>query len=524
MTPLPSPLARVLDDSRRALRKGDVCFHLAAGAAAGAAAGLALTLLFAATALICFVAGYPFPMKGWTVFLLGASLPPVGLLAAAIRAAAIRRSDYETAMRLDGAAGTKNRVATAVEFWGLASRHPFQEAAIQEGIDVAARLDPAHSLTAPLPSRLRRNAWLRPLLLLFVASAALFIPRVTDQTGSGSDLSEPGALAAALRPAGKGRDGAAFRENVNPVRAGQTDQAASAQRKEDGKKGKERARSGDSPEGSQKTTHQKNGGASRGARAGAGGERTDKIPGGEPKETKKSRTGSSGSPAGSRGTPAGGAGKPGEGKKQEHKKAGPEKKSKSASRSRDARKSDSQGGAMAAGTSRMGGSFSPVTHSWKSDETGGDEDSGGDESDDEADEEKRESRQRGGMQPSMRDRRPPPSRDLGLSQPGDDPGKGRGGPTPPKKSRGTASMILGLPVPDTVKGLPNPGASRVEQERTAPRTAPEKPGIGPAPVRGDRREPPRRVGKTTGREAGVIERYFKELRGQKKPPPGGNGK
>jgi hypothetical protein len=490
VTPLPPPLARVLDESRIALRKVDVRFHLAAGAAAGAAAGIALTLLFAAAALICFAAGFPFLMKGWTAFLLGTSLLPLGMLAAAIRAAAIRRNDYETAMRLDGAAGTKNRVATAVEFWALTSRRPFEEAAVQEGIDAVDRLDPALSLSAPLPARLRRNAWQRPLVLLLAASAALFIPRVTEQAGPGSARSESGTLTAAVRNAVSGCAGTAPRKSLNPVRAGRTDEA----------------------------------GAGRGGRAAAGGDRTDKIPGGEPKEARKSRTGSSGSPAGSRGTPAGGAGKPGEGKKRKQKEALPEKKSKSASRSRDPRKSDSRAGAMAAGTSRMGGSFSPVTHSWKSDETGGDEDSGGDESDDEADEEKRESRQRGGMQPTMRDRRPPPSRDLGLSQPGDDPGKGRGGPTPPKKSRGTASMILGLPVPDTVKGLPNPGTSRVEQERAAPRTAPENPGTGPAPVRGDRREPPRRAGKTTGREAGVIERYFKELRGQKKSPPGGKGK
>ena len=38
---------------------------------------------------------------------------------------------------------------------------------------------------------------------------------------------------------------------------------------------------------------------------------------------------------------------------------------------------------------------------------------------------------------------------------------GRGGPSQAKKSRGTASLILGVPIPDHIKGQPNPGKTKI---------------------------------------------------------------
>jgi hypothetical protein len=78
---------------------------------------------------------------------------------------------------------------------------------------------------------------------------------------------------------------------------------------------------------------------------------------------------------------------------------------------------------------------------------------------------------RGGVQPNLRDRRPPVSRDLSIgfgNQPSPD-ANGRGGPSQPKKSRGTASLVLGVPIPDRVKGQPNPGKTKITQERVQPK-------------------------------------------------------
>jgi hypothetical protein len=45
----------------------------------------------------------------------------------------------------------------------------------------------------------------------------------------------------------------------------------------------------------------------------------------------------------------------------------------------------------------------------------------------------------------------------------------RGGKSGLKKSRGVASMILGVPIPDRIKGIPNKGRSKMVQEKTNPK-------------------------------------------------------
>ena len=66
---------------------------------------------------------------------------------------------------------------------------------------------------------------------------------------------------------------------------------------------------------------------------------------------------------------------------------------------------------------------------------------------------------------------------------------GRGGPSEQKKSRGVASLVLGVPIPDHVKGRPNPGKTKITQERVEPQEedapavvatarSPRKDGIG----------------------------------------------
>lgn len=88
---------------------------------------------------------------------------------------------------------------------------------------------------------------------------------------------------------------------------------------------------------------------------------------------------------------------------------------------------------------------------------------------DEEDEEERASKQRGGVQPIAKDRNAAPSRDLGLgSSLKGKPGTGRGGPTPAKKSRGTASLVLGVPVPDHVRGQLRSGKDKIVRGRTTP--------------------------------------------------------
>ena len=92
-----------------------------------------------------------------------------------------------------------------------------------------------------------------------------------------------------------------------------------------------------------------------------------------------------------------------------------------------------------------------------------------DEPDDEADGEK----QRLGMQPGLKNRTSRVSRELSLSMgKGLDNStvKGRGGPSPQKKSRGTTTMILGVPIPGFVRGRLLPGPTKSTQEEAEPST------------------------------------------------------
>ena len=44
----------------------------------------------------------------------------------------------------------------------------------------------------------------------------------------------------------------------------------------------------------------------------------------------------------------------------------------------------------------------------------------------------------------------------------------RGGPGGPKKQRGVAQLVLGVTFPDHVSAKPNPGISKITQERIEP--------------------------------------------------------
>jgi hypothetical protein len=84
--------------------------------------------------------------------------------------------------------------------------------------------------------------------------------------------------------------------------------------------------------------------------------------------------------------------------------------------------------------------------------------------------------------PLGRDRNQSASRELSISGDGP-PADGRGGPTPPKKSRGTAALVLGVRLPDRVRGQSNPGTAKTSIEQVPPAaipapTAPAEPAAG----------------------------------------------
>lgn len=134
------------------------------------------------------------------------------------------------------------------------------------------------------------------------------------------------------------------------------------------------------------------------------------------------------------------------------------------------RPEDEQSGSTAGKGSSKGSNKNPTASDWKSRDQVTDTDDQEVEDDEDTDEDEEEQENRGGVQPSLRDRRPPVSRDLQIgfgNRPNPD-ANGRGGPSEQKKSRGVASLVLGVPIPDRIKGRPGPGPTKITQERIEP--------------------------------------------------------
>lgn len=131
---------------------------------------------------------------------------------------------------------------------------------------------------------------------------------------------------------------------------------------------------------------------------------------------------------------------------------------------------DDKSGATSGLGSSSGSSRNPAANDWSTKDRTDAMDNEEFEQEEDVNDEETESEARGGLQPSLRDRRPPVNRDLGIGfgNTASSDSNGRGGPGQRKKSRGVASLVLGVPVPDHVKGQPNPGRVKVNQERVQP--------------------------------------------------------
>jgi len=149
--------------------------------------------------------------------------------------------------------------------------------------------------------------------------------------------------------------------------------------------------------------------------------------------------------------------------------------------------SEEPSGATAGAGSSRGSNNNAAASDWSSrgEEARQDDEPVEDEKD--VDDEDEEQKSRGGVQPNLRDRRPPVNRDLqigfGSGKPSPD-SNGRGGPSDQKKSRGVASLVLGVPIPDRVTGQPNRGRIRVTQHSITPQAEQADPVT--AEDRGDR--------------------------------------
>lgn len=180
---------------------------------------------------------------------------------------------------------------------------------------------------------------------------------------------------------------------------------------------------------------------------------------------------------------------------------------------------DDSGSTAGRGSSK-GSSKNPAASKWSSKDQVTNQDDQEIEDDEETEDEEEDQESRGGVQPNLRSRKPPVSRDLriGFGNQKNPDANGRGGPSEAKKSRGTASLVLGVPIPDRVKGQPSAGKTKITQERIEPKPE-DEPAIG-ASSRAARSES---TGYIEERELTpwmrtLVREYFLALRETKKQP------
>ena len=404
---------------------------------AGAAGAYALLRLG------CVLAGAPVT-AGWR--LPACLLVAVALVPVVVTIATAWRhppSLTESAERLDLGAGSHNRIAIALALLEQDGLTGFTQAAVEDGLIHLRRLKNGAPCVTPVTFRWRRSGCLGGAFVVLIVFAALFgdgLPTVGGAVGLSGSSSSAGREPSGGVPAEQGEPG------KPPVRrlavTTRADERGGESAAPDRRLSQERLE----PAGRRSTTGAASAAVPANQAASAAGE-------------------SAGAATASASRKSG---------------AGRKRKARSADRARpsDRREASApQDSSAVQGGSSGGGTMSPVQHDWALRVQAGAGEGEEEDTDEEVEDERESSRQRGGIQPSLKDRNEAPSRELGISGEQGPPGTGRGGPTPPKKSRGTASLVLGVPIPDFVRGRLGPGMTKVTHERVEPAAMPGEPGI-----------------------------------------------
>lgn len=454
-----------------------------------------IALLAVPTALILWVGlsqvgaiALPLPPLGWTLAIT--ILAPA--IAIGVRAARASREPVGRAQALalaDHELGLEDRLVSAAEFVECEARTGFMEAALEDA-EQAARVAEHAGLRAPagaIPSR----GWTS----LAIAATALFVALVywigpylgldvvtptTSGTGPVASVGESAERTATRKPS-VAPDVAPEPERdtkeseLPPLESGTDPQVRPGTLTEETKKTRGRTGQGSSANASSSS------GASDSRDSPSSQGQSSLEP---PKTTPK---------------------KPKPAKERKPRDAeGPNKKKK-----------EEKSGATAGRGMASGSTKSPDASEWDSKDQVVSEDEADLESDEEVDDEFDDQDARGGLQPQLRDRKPPVNRDLsiGFGNQKNPDANGRGGQSEQKKSRGVASLVLGVSIPDHVKGRPNPGKTKVTQERVEPRR--EDSAVIDAAPRPEREAP---VGEVTRTELApwmrrLLRDYYLSLRG-----------
>ncbi|MEE9392616.1 MAG: hypothetical protein V3W41_08940 [Planctomycetota bacterium] len=411
-------------------------------------ASMLLLLVFPAFYLLYLGMGWvgdaePPRLPGWAIF--GATfLPPLAWLLTVVMAARRRPVGRPQALAfVDDQLQLHDRMGAAAEFLETKVRSPFMDAAIADAAEHFERAKSAPLAPADPQWRYSRASLVAACLGILLAMACVFFPYRNEKAGRSNDLAAARTIAEIETDAAKDDEDDDDRETLVDEDPSESTREAPGARKgepkarledqslaDDVKETQGATGSGSSSDASASSgSSQSQGAASQQAQASINPEKKAKK-----KKTKK-----------------------------------PKKKSPEASS--DKKPENEKSGATAGKGSATGSNKSPAASEWSSKDQVTSEDEEDLDTEPEVEDEDEENEARGGLQPSLRDRRPPVNRDLGIgfgNQKNPD-ANGRGGPSEQKKSRGVATLVLGVPIPDHIKGRPSPGRTKITQERIEPK-------------------------------------------------------
>lgn len=432
----------LLEPARAHLHRG------ALRAAVRSAVGHAVTAFACVAAAYCLmrlayrIAATPMPM-GWKTY-VGVLAASAIVTVAATLIRAMRRMPMlsEAAERLDLACDDHNRVATALCLAGQGRTAPFAKAAIRDGLTRLQMIKdrPPHRC---IPTSDSGRAFRAGGVFVALTALAFLVGDVTGSSAAGGTRDLPAAAVTGVRRPTQERP----EQRSEPNKPADRTQPAVAA-----------------------------------ARQSSQGQPAGPLPTGIRNEPAAGRVGGkTGSEAAPSGQSASARGDPTDASAMARASARNTTKGPPPNRSKESRVSAGQKQEQAEESSSIGqgasggGTMSAVRHTWSQREQSVEGDREEDQSDEQTENESESNTQRGGVQPSLKDRNEAPNRDLGISGEEGPPGTGRGGPTPPKKARGTASLVLGVPIPDFVKGRVGAGLTKINQERVEPSPMPGEP-------------------------------------------------
>jgi hypothetical protein len=351
--------------------------------------------------------------------------------------------DY-AAERLDLAQATHNRIATAIALLRSGDESPFARAAIRDGFEHLERLQ-AEEPQVDLPQFSRQRAVFSLSAAVAMMFAGLFLvpkpgPAAGDGTPAGIASSDTALPPGSPAPEDEDKPVPRTTEPTKTIPSERPapkppDTAAEVndKRPEPGSESRSKGSMASHASGQSRSSQTASTSNSAANGSGAKSEPENNEPSKPPKPGKTKRQ-TAGQP------------KP---NPQEEKKGG----------------SISARGSSGAGSTQTAQNESPNNVKAKSDDSDDFQD------EEEPDEEMDPDKQRLGAQPALKNRSSKVSRELslvtGLSL-SNKQNRGRGGPGGQKKSRGTATMIMGVPIPGFVRGRLLPGPTKSTQEEIEP--------------------------------------------------------